>query len=86
MSTTEKKKTDHQKNSSEKDTNLNSVDIQKKFFQDSPNSEDIEQDNPIHFKVEYEQNKNFENQIESSPEIDNKTQSQKQYISSKKEQ
>ena len=80
MSTTEKKKTDHQKNSSEKDTNLNSDDFQKKYFQDS---EDIEKDKPIHFKEEYDQNKN---QIESSPDVDNENQSQKQFTSNKKEQ
>ena len=56
MSKKEKKPKDHGKNSSEKDTNLNS-DLQKRYLQDSPNSDDIDKDKPIHFKVEYEQNK-----------------------------
>ena len=78
--------TDHHKNSSEKDTNINS-DFQKKFMQDSPNTEENEKDKPIHFQVEYDQNKNFENQIESSPEANNnKSKTHSQYTSNKKEQ
>ena len=80
MSKKEKKPKDHGKNSSEKDTNLNS-DLQKRYLQDSPNSDDIDKDKPIHFKVEYEQNKNFENQMESSPENNKDKKNQKVLIS-----
>ncbi len=78
--------TDHHKNISEKDTNINS-DFQKKFLQESPHSEENEKDKPIHFQVEYEKNKNFENQLESSPEANNnKSKTHSQYTSNKKEQ
>ena len=80
---------ENKKNSSEKDTNLNRG-LKKKYFSDSPNSNDNEKDKPIHFQVEYDQNKNFENQIiESSPYIDTnkkKTKSESPNISNKKEQ
>ena len=86
MSKKEKKPKDHGKNSSEKDTNLNS-DLQKRYLQDSPNSDDIDKDKPIHFKVEYEQNKNFENQMESSQENNkDKKKSESPNLSNKKEE
>ena len=86
MSKKEVKSHDHRKSSSEKDTNINS-DYQKRFLQDSPNSDDNEKDKPIHFQVEYDKNKNFENEIDSSPEQNKKKQnSQIPYISNKKEQ
>ena len=85
MSKKEKKSNDNKKNSSEKDTNLNS-DLQKRYLQDSPNSDDIEKDKPIHFQVEYEQNKNFENQMESSSENKKKKiNSESPNLSNKKE-
>ena len=86
MSKNEKKSNDHRKNSSEKDTNINS-DLQKKYLQDSPNSEDIDKEKPIHFQVEYDQNNNFENQIESSPENNkNKKKSESPNLQNKKEE
>ena len=86
MSKKDMKSNDNRKNSSEKDTNINS-DMKKKYFQDSPNSDDIEKDKPIHFKIEYDQNKNFENQIESSPNSNNsKNKSKSNNISNKKGQ
>ena len=86
MDNIEKKPNDHRKNSSEKDTNINS-DYQKRFIQESPNSDDNDKEKPIHFQVEYEQNNNFENQIESSPETNNKQKkSQSPFISNEKEQ
>lgn len=86
MNNLEKKTNDHKKNSSEKDTNINS-DFQKKILKDSPNSDDNETDKPIHFQVEYDRNKKFDNQIESSPEAYNtKNKSQSPQISNKNEQ
>lgn len=86
MSNQEIKPKEHRKNSSEKDTNLNS-DYQKKYLQESPNSDDNDKDKPIHFQVEYDKNKNYENQIESSPEINNKEkQSKSPYNPNKNEQ
>ena len=86
MSKKDMKSNDNRKSSSEKDTNINS-DIKKKYFQDSPNSDDNEKDKPIHFKIEYEQKKNYENQIESSPDSNNnKSKSKNNNLSNKKDQ
>ena len=86
MENLDKKTNEHRKNSSEKDTNINS-DFQKKYLMESPNSDDNEKDKPIHFQVEYDQNKNFEKQLESSPDTNNpKNKSHSPYTSNKKEQ
>ena len=78
------------KNSSEKDTNLNS-DMMKKYIQESPHSEndnnnnyEEEEEKPVHFKEEYD--KNMYNQIESSPEQNIKNKSQSKTPSEQKEQ
>ena len=78
------------KNSSEKDTNLNS-DLMKKYIQESPHSEndnnnnyEEEEEKPVHFKEEYD--KNMYNQIESSPEQNIKNKSQSKTSSEQKEQ
>ena len=78
------------KNSSEKDTNLNS-DMMKKYIQESPHSEndnnnnyEEEEEKPVHFKEEYD--KNMYNQIESSPEQNIKNKSQSKTSSEQKEQ
>jgi len=85
MSTNGKKKNEQCKNSSEKDTNLNSNN-QKINFPDSPNIDNEEKDKPVHFKIEYDKNKNFEYQIESLPEVNEvKIQSENQNSSNKKE-
>jgi len=86
MENLDKKTNEHRKNSSEKDTNINS-DFQKKYLMESPNSDDNEKDKPIHFQVEYDRNKNFEKQLESSPDTNNpKNKSHSPYTSNKKEQ
>ena len=89
MSTKDPQPKDQRKNSSEKDTNLNS-DIMKKYIQESPNNDNINneeegEEKPIHFKVEYDKNKYYENQIESSPE-NNKNNTQSKSPSEQKEQ
>ena len=89
MSTKDPQPKEQRKNSSEKDTNLNS-DIMKKYIQESPNNDNINneeegEEKPIHFKVEYDKNKYYENQIESSPEI-NKNNTQSKSPSEQKEQ
>ena len=78
---------EQRKNSSEKDTNLNS-DIMKKYIQDSPNSENDneEKEKPIHFKEEYDKNKFNENQIELSPDKNVKNNTHSQSQSDQKEQ
>ena len=83
MSTNGKKKKEQLKNSSEKDTNLNSNN-QKINFLDSPNT-DEEKDKPVHFNIEYDK-KNLEYQIESLPEVNEaKIQPQNPSSSNKKE-
>ena len=83
MSTNGKKKNEQLKNSSEKDTNINSNN-QKINFIDSPNT-DEEKDKPVHFNIEYDK-KNLEYQIESLPEVNEaKIQPQNQNSSNKKE-
>ena len=83
MSTNGKKKNEQLKNSSEKDTNINSNN-QKINFLDSPNT-DEEKDKPVHFNIEYDK-KNLEYQIESLPEVNEaKIQPQNQNSSNKKE-
>ena len=85
MSTNGKKKNEQLKNSSEKDTNINSNN-QKINFQESPNTDNEEKDKPVHFKIEYDKNKNFEYQIESLPEVNEvKIQPENHNSSSKKE-
>ena len=77
MSVAEKQPNEQRKNSSEKDTNLNS-DIMKKYIQESPHSDNNndEEEKPVHFKEEYDKNKYYENQIESSPEQPEKNNTQ----------
>ena len=83
MSTNGKRKNEQLKNSSEKDTNINSNN-QKINFIDSPNT-DEEKDKPVHFNIEYDK-KNLEYQIESLPEVNEaKIQPQNQNSSNKKE-
>ena len=87
MSVAEKQPNEQRKNSSEKDTNLNS-DIMKKYIQESPHSDDNndEEEKPVHFKEEYDKNKYYENQIESSPEQVDKNNTQTKSPSEQKEQ
>ena len=87
MSVAEKQTNEQRKNSSEKDTNLNS-DIMKKYIQESPHSDNNndEEEKPVHFKEEYDKNKYYENQIESSPEQLEKNNSQTKSPSEQKEQ
>ena len=83
MSTNGKRKNEQFKNSSEKDTNINSNN-QKINFLDSPNTEE-EKDKPVHFNIEYDK-KNLEYQIESLPEVNEvKIRPENQNSSSKKE-
>ena len=83
MSTNGKRKNEQLKNSSEKDTNINSNN-QKINFLDSPNTEE-EKDKPVHFNIEYDK-KNLEYQIESLPEVNEvKIRPENQNSSSKKE-
>ena len=83
MSTNGKKKNEQLKNSSEKDTNINSNN-QKINFIDSPNT-DEEKDKPVHFNIEYDK-QNLEYQIESLPEVNEaKIQPPNQNSSNKKE-
>jgi hypothetical protein len=83
MSTNGKKKNEQFKNSSEKDTNINSNN-QKINFIDSPNTDD-EKDKPVHFNIEYDK-QNLEYQIESLPEVNEaKIQPPNQNSSNKKE-
>ena len=87
MSKEEIKIKDQRKNSSEKDTNLNS-DIMKKYIQESPQSDNDneEKEKPIHFKEEYDKNKYNEEQNQSSPEKNVKNNTQSQSQSDQKEQ
>ena len=86
MSVAEKQPNEQRKNSSEKDTNLNS-DIMKKYIQESPHSDNNdEEEKPVHFKEEYDKNKYYENQIESSPEQLEKNNTQTKSPSEQKEQ
>ena len=87
MSVAEKQPNEQRKNSSEKDTNLNS-DIMKKYIQESPHSDNNndEEEKPVHFKEEYDKNKYYENQIESSPEQVDKNNTQTKSPSEQKEQ
>ncbi len=87
MSVAEKQPNEQRKNSSEKDTNLNS-DIMKKYIQESSHSDDNndEEEKPVHFKEEYDKNKYYENQIESSPEQVDKNNTQTKSPSEQKEQ
>ena len=83
MSTNGKKKNEQLKNSSEKDTNINSNN-QKINFIDSPIT-DEEKDKPVHFNIEYDK-QNLEYQIESLPEVNEvKIQPENHNSSSKKE-
>ena len=83
MSTNGKRKNEQLKNSSEKDTNINSNN-QKINFIDSPNT-DEEKDKPVHFNIEYDK-QNLEYQIESLPEVNEaKIQPPNQNSSNKKE-
>ena len=90
MSEEEIKSNAQRKNSSEKDTNLNS-DMKKKYMQESPNSDidnnnniEEEEEKPVHFKEEYD--KKQYKQIESSPEQADKNKSQSKTPSEQKEQ